>query len=147
MNVHPRTTTELANLLRDHGITATLQRVEIARTLLSRRQHVSAEQVMHKVNKGRAIVSKATVYNTLRLFAEKGMIKEVIVDPAKVFYEPKTTDHHHYFNVDTGELIDFEADLPALREIADIPIGMELVGVDVTVRVRSSAAAFNAGAA
>ncbi|MBI4829238.1 MAG: hypothetical protein HY804_10620 [Nitrospinae bacterium] len=79
---------------------------------------------------------------------EKGMIKEVIVDPSKVFYEPKTTDHHHYFNVDTGELIDFEAELPALREMASVPEGMELVGVDVTVRVRSSAmAAASAGAA
>ena len=136
MELHPRTTTELANLLRDNDITATLQRVEIARTMLAKKQHVSAEQVMAKVNKGRYIVSKATVYNTLRLFAARGLIKEVIVDPSKVFYEPATTNHHHIFNVDTGELIDFEAEIPQIANIPEVPAGYNVVGVDVTVRVR-----------
>ncbi|MDH5678521.1 MAG: transcriptional repressor [Nitrospinota bacterium] len=140
MELHPRTTTELANLLRDHDITATLQRVEIARTMLAKKQHVSAEQVMNKVNKGRYIVSKATVYNTLRLFANRGLIKEVIVDPSKVFYEPASTNHHHIFNIDTGELIDFEADLPQIQTIPEVPQGYNVVGIDVTVRVRAGAA-------
>ncbi|MDH4183087.1 MAG: transcriptional repressor [Nitrospinota bacterium] len=140
MELHPRTTTELANLLRDHEITATLQRVEIARSMLAKKQHVSAEQVMTKVNKGRYIVSKATVYNTLRLFASKGLIKEVIVDPSKVFYEPATTNHHHIYNVDTGELIDFEAEIPQIEALPEVPVGLKVVGVDVTVRVRAGAA-------
>ncbi|MDH4185068.1 MAG: transcriptional repressor, partial [Nitrospinota bacterium] len=92
------------------------------------------------VNKGRYIVSKATVYNTLRLFASKGLIKEVIVDPSKVFYEPATTNHHHIYNVDTGELIDFEAEIPQIEALPEVPVGLKVVGVDVTVRVRAGAA-------
>jgi len=138
MNLHGKTTTEIADLLRDHGITATLQRVEIARILLSKKQHVSAEQVLEKVNKGRSLVSKATVYNTLRLFAAKGLVKEVIVDPTKVFYEPKTNDHHHFFNVDTGELTDFDVDFPLVDNLPHTPEGMSVVGVDITVRVRAA---------
>ncbi len=140
MKLYTRTTTELTNLLREFGITATLQRVEIAKILLSRKQHLSAEQVMEKVNDGQNIVSKATVYNTLRLFANKGFIKEVIADPTKIFYEPKTASHHHFYNIDTGELIDFEADLPIDDAIPDVPEGMSVVGVDITVRVTSAAA-------
>lgn len=138
MKLYPRSTTELANLLGEYGVTATLQRVEIARVLLEKKQHVSAEQVLEKVNTERSIVSKATVYNTLRLFASKGLIKEVIVDPTKVFYEPKTTSHHHYFNVDTGELIDFDADIPEVSNLPSLPVGLDVVGIDVTVRVRNA---------
>ncbi|VAX19033.1 Iron-responsive regulator Irr [hydrothermal vent metagenome] len=135
MELYVRNTTELANLLRDYGITATLQRVEIAGILLSKKQHLSAEQVMGKVNQGRSIVSKATVYNTLRLFAKKGLVKEVIADPTKIFYEPKTESHHHFYNVDTGELTDFNADLQMADIIPDAPEGMLVKGVDVTIRV------------
>ena len=135
MELYARNTTELANLLRDYGITATLQRVEIAGILLSKKQHLSAEQVMGKVNQGRSIVSKATVYNTLRLFAKKGFIREVIADPTKIFYEPKTGSHHHFYNVDTGELTDFDADLQMDDVIPAVPKGLSVKGVDVTVRV------------
>jgi len=138
MELYVRNTTELANLLRDYGITATLQRVEIAGILLSKKQHLSAEQVMGKVNQGRSIVSKATVYNTLRLFAKKGLVKEVIADPTKIFYEPKTKSHHHFYNVDTGELTDFNADLQMADIIPDAPEGMMVKGVDVTIRVSAA---------
>ena len=58
--------------------------------------------------------SKATVYNTLNLFLEKKLIREVIVDPSKVFYDPNTAPHHHFYNVDTGELTDIEAEAIAI---------------------------------
>ena len=53
--------------------------------------------------------SKATVYNTLNLFLRKKLIREVIVDPSKVFYDPNPDPHHHFYNVDTGELTDIDA--------------------------------------
>lgn len=130
-------TSEITDLLRKHGITSTLQRVEIAQVMLSRLQHLSAEQVLEKVNRGRGIVSKATVYNTLKLFVEKGLIKEVIADPTKIFYEPKSTDHHHFFDVDTGELIDIQADKIKVDSIPQPPSGYAALGVDVVVRVRA----------
>jgi len=136
MELQAYTTTQITDIFREYDITATLQRVEIAKVMLLKKQHVSAEQVLEAVNRGRGIVSKATVYNTLRLFASKGIIKEVIVDPSKVFYEPSTTAHHHFFNIDTGELTDFDVDFPLVENLPMLPDGLDVVGVDVTVRVR-----------
>lgn len=130
-------TSEITDLLRKHGITSTLQRVEIAQVMLAKLQHLSAEQVLEKVNRGRGIVSKATVYNTLKLFVEKGLVKEVIADPTKIFYEPVSTDHHHFFDVDTGELIDIKGDTIKIDSVPQPPIGYSALGVDVVVRVRA----------
>ncbi len=130
-------TSEITDLLRKHGITSTLQRVEIAQVMLAKLQHLSAEQVLEKVNRGRGIVSKATVYNTLKLFVEKGLVKEVIADPTKIFYEPVSTDHHHFFDVDTGELIDIQGDTIKIDSVPQPPIGYSALGVDVVVRVRA----------
>ncbi|HEX7813061.1 MAG TPA: transcriptional repressor, partial [Burkholderiales bacterium] len=76
----------LADKLRAHGINPTHQRIEIAYALFSRHEHLSADQVMAIVNERHSETSKATVYNTLNLFLEKMLIREVIVDPNKVFY-------------------------------------------------------------
>ena len=133
-------TSEITDLLRKHGITSTLQRVEIAQVMLAKLQHLSAEQVLEKVNRGRGIVSKATVYNTLKLFVKKGLIKEVIADPTKIFYEPKSVDHHHFFDIDTGDLIDFSSDAIKVDHIPQPPTGYSMLGVDVVVRVRAMSA-------
>ena len=81
----PLTRAEVIDLMRTKGVNPTQQRVEIAQAMFAEPQHVSADQVLTKVNKQRALVSKATVYNTLGLFARKGLVREVIVDPSKVF--------------------------------------------------------------
>ena len=129
---------EIIDLLRSHDISPTHQRVEIARVLLSRHQHLSAEQVLAKVNETQSVVSKATVYNTLGLFARKGLIKEVIVDPTKVFYDPNTRPHHHFYNVDTGILMDIEANEVSLERLPQAPEGMEADGVEVIIRLRNA---------
>jgi len=126
----------VAALMREHGITATPQRLEIAQILFARPQHLSAEQVLSRVNEGRVHVSKATVYNTLGLFARKGLVREVIVDPAKVFYDPTTIPHHHFYNLETGILTDIEADAVELKRLPELPRGTAAVGVDVIIRVR-----------
>jgi Fur family iron response transcriptional regulator len=137
--MHTRTTNrdELVGLLRAHGIQPTQQRLEIARALFVRPQHVSADQLLARVNGTRHIVSKATIYNTLGLFAEKGLLREVFVDPSKVFYDTNTGEHHHFYNVDTNSLIDIGADHIVLGGLPDAPEGTVPVGVDVIIRVRS----------
>ena len=127
---------QVIEVLRAHDISPTQQRVEIAQILLDKPQHLSAEQVLAMVNNDRAKVSKATVYNTLGLFARKGLIREVIVDPTKVFYDSNTGDHHHFYNVDTGELLDINADNVGLTELPELPEGTVAAGVDVIIRVR-----------
>lgn len=128
---------DIARLLRDHDILPTQQRLMIARVLFERQQHYSADQVMTSVNAGRDRVSKATVYNTLGLFARNGLVREVIVDPTRVFYDPNTTSHHHFYNVDTGELTDIDSTSLQIEDLPDLPAGTVAEGVDVIIRLRS----------
>ena len=137
MKSYPLNKTEVSALMLDNGITPTLQRVEIAQILFAKPQHLSAEDVLTMVNKTGVQVSKATVYNTLGLFAKEGLIREVIVDPTKVFYDPTTVPHHHFYNVDTGTLTDIDADTVVLGSLPELPAGTTAAGVDVIIRVRS----------
>jgi Fur family transcriptional regulator, iron response regulator len=124
--------------LRAHGITPTQQRVEIACVLFERHQHVSADQVLARVNARDGAVSKATVYNTLGLFADKGLVREVIVDPSKVFYDSNMDPHHHLFHVDNGTLEDIPVAHVDVNRLPDLPAGSSVEGVDVIIRVRRS---------
>jgi Fur family iron response transcriptional regulator len=131
----------LIALLRRHRIAPTHQRLEIAQVLFARCQHLSAEQILQQVNERHAETSKATVYNTLKLFRDRGLVREVIVDPKRVFYDPNTRPHHHLYNVDTGEITDIPADALRLHGVPELPPGLVTEGVDVIVRVRASGAA------
>ena len=128
-------------MLKESGVLPTQQRLMIARVLFERHQHLSADQVMNRVNSGRDHVSKATVYNTLGLFARKGLVREVIVDPTRVFYDPNTSDHHHFYNVDTGELLDIDVSDIQVTRLPQLPPETVSAGVDVIIRVRSADAA------
>ena len=127
---------EIAELLRDHGIAPTHQRIEIAGVLFSRCEHVSADRLLAIVNARYSEVSKATVYNTLRLFLEKNLIREVIVDPSRVFYDPNTAPHHHFYNMVSGELTDICDDNLQLAGLPALPEGMVADSIDVIVRIR-----------
>jgi len=129
----------LPEMLRKHGITPTHQRIEIAHALFSRNEHLSADRILAIVNDRAPETSKATVYNTLNLFLEKKLIREVIVDPTKVFYDPNTVPHHHFYNVDSGELMDIDAGDVHISGLPPLPTGMATEGIDVIVRIRSSA--------
>lgn len=128
----------LVGVLRHHGINPTHQRIEIAYALFSRGEHLSADRILAIVNGRHSETSKATVYNTLNLFLEKKLVREVIVDPNKVFYDPNTEPHHHLYNVDTGELTDIDASRIEISGLPQLPRGMVTEGVDIIVRVRSA---------
>lgn len=134
----PISHTQALSLLRRHDISPTQQRVEIAQIILAKYQHVSAEQVLELVNASGRSVSKATVYNTLGLFARKGLIRELVVDPTKVFYDSNTTDHHHIYNMDTGELTDIGSIRIDPKRLPTAPAGTVCEGVDIIVRVRQA---------
>lgn len=139
MTLKPLTKPEVVSLLQAHGITPTQQRVEIAQVLFAKPQHLSAEQVLAMVNQEHALVSKATVYNTLGLFARKGLIREIIVDPTRVFYDPTTSEHHHFYNVDSGTLMDIDSSTLVVGELPRLPEGTVAEGIDVIIRVRNAA--------
>ena len=125
-----------ATLLR-FGISPTPQRVEVAALLLERTQHLSADQVLARLLDSEAPVSKATVYNTLGLFAERGLVREVMVDATKVFYDSNTSPHHHFFNIDNGSLLDVASGEVVIDQLPDAPAGMRTDSVDIVIRVRN----------
>ena len=133
----PHSKAEVIGLLERHDIIPTQQRVEIAQVLFARPQHLAAEQVLTLVNQEQNVASKATVYNTLGLFASKGLIREVIVDPTRIFYDPNTTQHHHFYNIDTGSLMDIEGDQLTIAHFPNPPAGTETEAMDVIVRIRN----------
>lgn len=126
----------LATYLRAHGVSPTAQRMQIAELLFRESAHFSAEDIYLAVNRSEQVVSKATVYNTLGLLVEKGLIKEVLVDPSKVFYDSNTTPHHHFYDVDSGEIEDIEGEQVLVDRLPKLPSGKRLDSVEVLIRVR-----------
>jgi Fur family iron response transcriptional regulator len=129
---------EAALLLVGRGVLPTAQRVDIALVMLARPQHLSAEQIIAAIRAGGLKISKATVYNTLNLFRERGLVRTVDVDPTRQFYDSSTSAHHHFYNEDTGELTDIAPESVALNVHTALPPGTEQTGVDVVVRVRGT---------
>jgi Fur family iron response transcriptional regulator len=137
MNRIQHTRESLIAMLRCHDVNPTHQRIEIAYALFGHGAHLSADQIMARVNDRHPETSKATVYNTLNLFLEKQLIREVIVDPNKVFYDPNTEPHYHLYDADTGKLTDIDASEVTISGLPQLPAGVVTEGVDVIVRVRS----------
>ena len=128
---------QAAKILESGAVKPTRQRLAIARVLFARHQHLSADQVMLSANRADTELSKATVYNTLKLFVEKRLIREVVVDPDKVFYDSNTSPHHHFYNIQTGEIIDIDAAEITVAGLPPLPEGKIAEGVDVIIRIRS----------
>ena len=104
-----------SKLLRQQGISPTKQRLEIANALLAKPQHISADQLLLLLRKQGSKVSKATIYNTLSLFKTGRLVRELNVDSAKAVYDSAAYTHHHFYNVDTGEVIDIPEDKLILK--------------------------------
>ncbi|MEM9404292.1 MAG: Fur family transcriptional regulator [Pseudomonadota bacterium] len=129
--------TALADKLAKHDVVPTPQRLEIAAILLDGPRHLSADQILDALRTNGSKVSKATVYNTLHLFGEKGLVREVHVDPTRTFFDSTTRPHHHFYNVDSGELSDIPRDAIAIQGVPELPHGTEQESVEVLIRVRN----------
>jgi len=127
---------DILKKLNQHGVLPTAQRVEVAKILLARPQHVSADQIIDKLSSRGSKVSKATVYNTLKLFSEQGIVKELSVDSTRKFYDSTTHPHHHFFHVDTGKLTDIPEAQVSIGGLPPLPAGTETESVEVLIRVR-----------
>ncbi len=128
---------QLKHVLENHNIRPTSQRIDIARVLLAKPQHLSAEEVFSQVNKTDDLVSKATVYNTLNLFVDEGLINQVLIDSSYVFYDSNTEPHHHFYNEDTGLLQDIDDEGMLVKAIPELPRNTVQTGIDIVVRVKN----------
>ncbi|HHK74200.1 MAG TPA: transcriptional repressor [Rhizobiales bacterium] len=127
----------VADLLRANGISLTLQRLAIAQILLARPVHLTAEQVLKRAQKIMPEISRATGYNTLNLLKEKGLVRELVIDPGRIVYDSNTTHHYHIYDADTGEMTDVPAGDLKVTGTADLPSGLVLEEVDIIIRVHS----------
>jgi Fur family iron response transcriptional regulator len=97
---------EILQTLTEHGIQPSAQRVAVADYVLYTTDHPSADQVWAEVKRSFPMLSRATVYNTLNLFTEKGLLRELVLAEGKVVFDPKLDPHHHFLDEDTGEISD-----------------------------------------
>ena len=126
----------MAALLRHAGLRPTRQRVELGRVLFAKGdRHISAEDLHAEAEIAGVRVSLATVYNALHQFTEAGLLREVAIDGTRTYFDTNVSDHHHFFVEGEGTLIDMRGGV-GIAELPEPPEGMEIVAVEVVVRVR-----------
>ena len=123
-------------ILEQHGIRPTSQRLKVAEMLLTAPRHLTAEQIIAALREQSGHVSKATVYNTLNLFVAEGLAREIHADPERCVYDSTMAPHHHFQNVDTGEMTDIRPEDLSFANLPPLPPGTEIESVDVVIRVR-----------
>ncbi|HXV23408.1 MAG TPA: Fur family transcriptional regulator [Alphaproteobacteria bacterium] len=129
----------LVDRLREAGLRPTRQRLALARILLMNGQrHVTAEQLHGEALEAEISVSLATIYNTLHQFTHAGLLREVVVEPGRSYFDTNTTDHHHFFHEQAGRLEDIPGEQVRLVELPPPPSGTIIRRVDVIVRIKSS---------
>jgi len=123
--------------LRHAGLRPTRQRVELAGLLFKDSdRHVTAESLHDEITRAGVKVSLATVYNTLHQFTEAGLLRQVIVDAARSYFDTNTGEHQHFFLEKEGLLIDIPGDTIAVAGVPTPPPGLSVDRVDVVVRVK-----------
>ena len=100
---------------------------------------MTAEQVHAVARRGRSPIALATVYNTLHGFTAAGLLREVVIDHHRIYFDTNIGPHHHFFNETTGQLMDVEAKSIVVSRLPKPPSGSKLDRVDVVIRVRSNA--------
>jgi Fur family transcriptional regulator, iron response regulator len=125
--------------LRSAGLRPTRQRLALARLLFDRGdRHTTAEQLHAEAVAANIPVSLATVYNTLHQFTGAGLLREVVVEPGRSYFDTNTTEHHHFYNEDSGRLQDIPGCDLAVEKLPSPPQGTLVSRVDVIVRVRKA---------
>jgi Fe2+ or Zn2+ uptake regulation protein len=128
----------LPEVLRSHGIQPSAQRLAVAAYVLDTEAHPSAEQVWGRVRERFPMISRATVYNTLNLFVEKGLLRQLALSEGSVVFDPKVEPHHHFIDEATGAIHDVPWDSVDVRRVADLK-GLDVREYQVVMRGRKKA--------
>jgi len=127
----------LLERLRTLGLRPTRQRVALAHLLFETGdRHVTAEQLHSEASAASIRVSLATVYNTLHQFTAAGLLREVVVEPGRSYFDTNIDDHHHFFCESSGMLQDIPGESVMVGLLPKPPVGTEISRVDVIIRVR-----------
>jgi Fur family iron response transcriptional regulator len=127
---------ELKQILRNAGLRATRQRLELARLIFGAgHRHISADSLLTEARTEGISVSPATIYNVLNQFTASGLLREIVVDPRRTYFDTNVGHHHHFFHEDDGSLVDIPASALEVSHLPAPPSGTDIRSVDVIVRV------------
>jgi Fur family iron response transcriptional regulator len=130
---------DLIERIKSVGLRPTRQRLALGRLLFEQGpRHLTAEQLHSEALEAEVRVSLATVYNTLHQFTDAGLLREVVVEPGRSYFDTNTSDHHHFFFESCGSLQDIPAEQIKLAVLPSPPAGARIARVDVIVRVTDS---------
>lgn len=122
--------------LRNAGLRPTRQRLALAKLLFENgARHVTAEMLHAEAQDATIRVSLATVYNTLHQFTDAGLLREIVVDPTRSYFDTTTHEHGHFFHETTGQLEDIPGGQMQLAHMPNAPQGTRITGIDVVVRL------------
>ena len=134
--ISARPYSHILDRLRTSGLRPTRQRLALAKLLFDNGdRHVTAEQLHSEALNSNIRVSLATVYNTLHQFTDVGMLREIVVDAGRSYFDTNTSVHHHFFFEKSGRLEDIPGNLVSVAKIPDAPPGTAITRVEVVVRV------------
>lgn len=132
--------TTVEGRLRHYGLRPTRQRIALADLLFAKGdRHLTVEELHEEAVAADVPVSLATVYNTLHQFTEAGLIRVLAVESAKTYFDTNTSDHHHFFVEGRNEILDLPVSNLTIENLPEPPEGMEIVHVDVVIRLRPKA--------
>lgn len=127
----------LADQLRAHGIQPSAQRLAVAEYVLRTQDHPSADEVLARVRGRVPMISRATVYNTLNLFVEKGLLRQFVLAEGRLVFDPHVAPHHHFVDDDTGAIHDVPWDALEVRRVEKLQ-GLDVSEYQVVLRGRRS---------
>lgn len=134
------TSNTVRHMLREVGLRPTRQRMALARLLLSGEpRHVTAEELLAEARAHGVTVAQTTIYNVLHQFQQAGLIREVLVESGRAWYDTRTSPHMHVYHEDSGQVQDLDQDpfgLDLLNRL-NLPDDVEVTGLDIVLRVRS----------
>lgn len=134
--LHTRPFASVLEQLKTAGLRPTRQRLALAKLLFEGGdRHVTAELLHAEAEAHRIRVSLATVYNTLHQFTTAGLLREVVVEPGRSYFDTNRHDHHHFFNETSGELTDIPGTEVTLARLPAVPEGRRVTRVDVVIRL------------
>ncbi len=137
METELRQDDELEIRVREAGLRPTRQRIALAELLFAKGdRHLSAEELHEEALTAGVAVSLATVYNTLHQFTEAGLLRILALEGSRTYFDTNTSDHHHFFIEGENRVVDIEAAPVTVHNLPEPPEGMEIVNVDIIVRLR-----------
>ena len=124
------------NRLRSSGLRPTKQRVAICKILFDRKEtfHFTIDKLKKRIEKNiKSKISLATIYNTVHAFKNNGYLKEISLQGNKTFFDTNSKNHHHFYDKDTGDLIDIKNEDIVLSKLPSVPKGKKIKEIEVTV--------------